>query len=58
MLQFIKNIDWETIFASWKRNEAGDAEWQKVATQIKGWKSWEAWRRHMADQFRAPQREW
>ncbi|MBI5793665.1 hypothetical protein HZA87_01065 [Candidatus Uhrbacteria bacterium] len=58
MLKFIKPTTWEHVFQDWKQREGNDPGWIHCATVLKGWESWESWRRFIAEQIGAPTREW
>lgn len=58
MLKFIKPTTWEDVFQEWKDREGNDPGWIHCATTIKGWDSWESWRRFSASQIQAEDRDW
>ncbi|TAL49783.1 hypothetical protein EPN81_04785, partial [Patescibacteria group bacterium] len=58
MLRFIKSTTWEEIFQNWKQGEGNDPGWVHCATVLKGWDSWESWRRFTVEQIGASTREW
>lgn len=58
MLKHIQPTTWEEIFQDWKQREGNDPGWIHCATVLKGWDSWESWRRFTAEQIGASTREW
>ena len=58
MTKFIKPTTWESVFQDWKQREGNDPGWIHCATTIKGWDSWESWRRFSASQIQAEDRDW
>ena len=58
MLKHIRPTTWEEVFQDWKQREGNDPGWIHCATKLKGWDSWESWRRFTAEQIGAPTREW
>ncbi|MBI4257310.1 hypothetical protein HY626_04625 [Candidatus Uhrbacteria bacterium] len=58
MLKRIRPTTWQEVFQDWKQREGNDPGWIHCATVLKGWESWEAWRRFTAEQIKASQREW
>lgn len=58
MLKLIQLTTWEEIFQDWKQREGIDPGWIHCATVIKGWDSWESWRRFTGEQIGAAEREW
>jgi len=57
-MKFIKDTTWAEVFESWRKREANNPGWIKVATEIKGWPDWESWRRSTAELMRADERDW
>ncbi|MCA9373574.1 hypothetical protein KC725_00275 [Candidatus Peregrinibacteria bacterium] len=51
-------ISWDEVFDVWRKNEASQPGWVEVATKVKGWPDWESWRRYMAAEVGAEEREW
>ncbi|MBI4435686.1 hypothetical protein HY630_03370 [Candidatus Uhrbacteria bacterium] len=58
MLKLIRLTTWEEVFQDWKQREGNDPGWIHCATVLKGWDSWESWRRFTAEQIKATDREW
>ncbi len=58
MLKRIRPTTWEEVFQDWKQREGNDPGWIHCATVLKGWDSWESWRRFTAEQIGAPTRGW
>lgn len=58
MLRLIRPTTWMEIFQDWKQREGSDPGWIHCATVLKGWDSWESWRRFTAEQIGTPTREW
>lgn len=54
----MRDISWDDVFALWQVNEGSNPEWTKVATEVKGWPDWHAWRMFTANQLRLPARQW
>jgi hypothetical protein len=57
-MHLVRETTWDEVFEGWRQREASHAGWVEVATKIKGWPSWEAWREHTAAQFSARTRAW
>ena len=55
---FIRDISWEEVFENWYKREGTREEWQKVATEVKGWPDWKSWRKASADFIGAEKRTW
>lgn len=58
MLKLLQPTTWHEIFQDWKQREGSDPDWIHCATVLKGWDSWESWRRFTAEQIGASSREW
>ncbi|MBF8281072.1 MAG: hypothetical protein HW383_845 [Candidatus Magasanikbacteria bacterium] len=57
-MKFLKETNWNEVFSGWREREADDPGWKKVATQVKGWRDWESWRKNTASQLGAEKRKW
>jgi len=57
-MKYIKNTNWQEVFAGWRDREANNPGWIECATKIKGWPDWESWRSFTAQQIDAPNRDW
>lgn len=62
MLEVVRKADWEEVFAAWRKDERAEGQWgegwEKMATQAKGWGSWEEWRRYQFSLLLPEKREW
>jgi len=57
-LKYLRDISWDEIFENWYKREGSRKEWQKFATEVKGWPDWRSWRKSAADFIDADKREW
>lgn len=57
-LKFLEETSWIKIFDTWKKSEGVMKHWQDIATQQKGWESWEEWRSELVKNFDAQNRKW
>ncbi|MDD4995229.1 MAG: hypothetical protein PHW53_02065 [Patescibacteria group bacterium] len=56
--KFIRDIGWDEVFQHWHEREGSREEWQKVATEVKGYPDWQSWRKASADFIGAEGRNW
>jgi len=56
-LQLIKKLTFEEVFEYWRRNEAHQEGWNRLAKE-RGYASWEEWRMSYAKRFRCQEPEW
>jgi hypothetical protein len=57
-MQLLSNITWEEIFHNWEQREASNPNWIELATEEKGWESWQAWRNFSMSLINASARKW
>jgi len=57
-IKYIRDISWDEIFNGWHQREGVREEWQKFATEVKGWPDWKSWRQTSADFISADKRRW
>jgi hypothetical protein len=56
-LRRIKNLSWKDVFAIWRKNEAHQEGWNKLARE-RGYASWEEWRLSYTKRFGCPELKW
>lgn len=57
-MKFLRDSDWNEVFAGWEARESSDPGWIECATKIKGWPDWKSWRGFTGQQIGAKDRNW
>lgn len=56
-LEPLRSLTWPEVFGFWRENEAGNADWQRLARE-RGFDDWEDWRSSYVPPFRLTERAW